>query len=187
MLQLTQEYRWCFKILILFGFPGGSDGKESVCSAGDLGSIPGSGRSPGEGNGKLLQYSCLENSMERGDWWIAWGCKGSDTTEWLTLSLAEVGLRDHMVILFLISWGTSILFDIVVVPVYISTNSIQVFPFLHILVNIYYLFFLCNGHPNSLILNSAPFVLKSVPVWTVNYMVSLVNQGLWYDLCPKWP
>ena len=43
--------------------PGGSDGKESTYSARDLGSIPGSGRSPGEGNGKPLQYSCLENSM----------------------------------------------------------------------------------------------------------------------------
>ena len=48
------------------GFPGGSDGEESACSAGDLGSIPGLGRSSGEGNGNPLQYSCLENSMERG-------------------------------------------------------------------------------------------------------------------------
>ena len=48
------------------GFPGGSGGKVSACNAGDLGSIPGSGRSPGEGNGNLLQYSCLENSMDRG-------------------------------------------------------------------------------------------------------------------------
>ena len=47
------------------GFPGGSDGKQSDCSAGDLGSIPGSGRSPGEGNGYPLQYSCLENPMDR--------------------------------------------------------------------------------------------------------------------------
>ena len=47
------------------GFPGGSDGKESACNAGDLGSIPGSERSPGEGNGNPLQYSCLENSMYR--------------------------------------------------------------------------------------------------------------------------
>ena len=47
------------------GFPGGSDGKESACSVGDLGSIPGSGRSPGEGNGNPFQYSCLENSMDR--------------------------------------------------------------------------------------------------------------------------
>ena len=48
------------------GFPGGSDGKESVCNAGDLGSIPGLGRSPGEGNGNPLQYSCQEKSMDRG-------------------------------------------------------------------------------------------------------------------------
>ena len=50
------------------GFPGGSDGKESACSAGDTGLIPGLGRSPGEGNGNPLQCSCLENSMNRGDW-----------------------------------------------------------------------------------------------------------------------
>ena len=50
------------------GFPGGSDGKESTCSVGDPGSIPGSGRSPGEGNGNPLQYSCLENPMIRGAW-----------------------------------------------------------------------------------------------------------------------
>ena len=49
-------------------FPEGSDGKESTCSAGDPGSIPGSGRSPGEENGNPLQYSCLENSMDRGAW-----------------------------------------------------------------------------------------------------------------------
>ena len=51
------------------GFPGGSDGTESSSSAGDLGSIPESGRPPGEGNGNPLQYSCLENSMNRGAWW----------------------------------------------------------------------------------------------------------------------
>ena len=48
------------------GFPGGSDGKESACNAGDLGSTPGLGRSPGEGNGNPLQHSCLENPMNRG-------------------------------------------------------------------------------------------------------------------------
>ena len=47
-------------------FPGGSDGKESACNKGDLGSIPGLGRSPGEGSGCPLQYSCLENPMDRG-------------------------------------------------------------------------------------------------------------------------
>ena len=50
------------------GFPYSSVGKESACNAGDLGSIPGSGRSPGEGNGNPLQYSCLENLMDRGAW-----------------------------------------------------------------------------------------------------------------------
>ena len=51
------------------GFPGGSDSKASVCSAGDPDSFPGLGRSPGEGNGTPLQYSCLENPMGRGAWW----------------------------------------------------------------------------------------------------------------------
>ena len=51
------------------GFPGGSEGKASACNAGDLGSIPGLGRSPGEGNGNPLQYSCLENSTDGGAWW----------------------------------------------------------------------------------------------------------------------
>ena len=50
------------------GFPGGSDGKESACNAGDLGSVPGLGRSPGEENGNPLQCSCLENPMDRGAW-----------------------------------------------------------------------------------------------------------------------
>ena len=50
------------------GFPGGSDGKESACSAEDLDLIPGLGRSPGEANGNPLHYYCLENSMDRGAW-----------------------------------------------------------------------------------------------------------------------
>ena len=54
--------------LITYHFPGGSDGKASACNAGDLGLIPGLERSPGEGNGNLLQYSCLENSMDGGAW-----------------------------------------------------------------------------------------------------------------------
>ena len=48
---------------------GGSDGKESSCNAGDLGSIPGLGKSPERGNGNPLQYSCLESHMDRGLWW----------------------------------------------------------------------------------------------------------------------
>ena len=78
------------------GFPGGSDGKESACNAGDLGSIPGSGRSPGEGNGYPLQYSCLENSMYRGAHWdIVHGVAKSQTqltTDTFTFTLWLSGL-----------------------------------------------------------------------------------------------
>ena len=58
----------CAKLLYVRHFPGGSDGKASACNVGDLGSILGLGRSPGEGNGNPLQYSCLENPMDRGAW-----------------------------------------------------------------------------------------------------------------------
>ena len=51
-----------------WGFPGGTDGKESACNVADQGLIPGLGKSPGEGNGYPLQYSCLENSMDREAW-----------------------------------------------------------------------------------------------------------------------
>ena len=53
---------------ITLGFPGGSEGKASACNAGDPSLIPGSGRSPGEGNGNPLQYSCLENPTDGGTW-----------------------------------------------------------------------------------------------------------------------
>ena len=64
------------------GFPGDSDGKESTCNAGDLGSIPGLGKSPGEGHGNPLQCSCLVNPMDRGTWQdtVHGGHKESDTT-----------------------------------------------------------------------------------------------------------
>ena len=64
------------------GFPGGSEVKASACNAGDLGSIPGSGRSPREGNGNPLQYSCLENPTDGGAWWApVHGVAEPDTTE----------------------------------------------------------------------------------------------------------
>ena len=62
---------WLFILNIVMcthGFPGGSEDKASACNAGNPGSIPGLGRSPGEGNGNPLQYSCLENPMDRGAW-----------------------------------------------------------------------------------------------------------------------
>ena len=65
------------------GFPGGSDGKESACNAGDMCSIPGLGRFSGEGNGNPLQYSCLENAHGQRSLadYSPWGHKESDTTE----------------------------------------------------------------------------------------------------------
>ena len=69
------------------GFPGDSDGKESACNAGDLGLIPGLGRSSEEGNGYPLQYSCLENSVDGVAWWATYRTrcyKESDTTECLS-------------------------------------------------------------------------------------------------------
>ena len=80
-LNIITAIRNLFLFYYRWGFPGGSDGKESACSAGNPGSIPGSGRSPGEGNGNPLQYSCLENSVDRGAWWSH---KESDMTEQLT-------------------------------------------------------------------------------------------------------
>ena len=65
--RLPTRVHLCSKATGIYrGFPGGSNGKESACNAGDPGSIPGSGRSPGEGNGNPLQYSCLGNPMDRG-------------------------------------------------------------------------------------------------------------------------
>ena len=76
--------------------PGGSDGKESSCNAGDLGLIPGLGRSPGEGNCYSLQYSGLENSMDRGAWQAtSWGRKESDKTEWLSPALPGLSRVRH--------------------------------------------------------------------------------------------
>ena len=58
----------CYTVEINLGFPGGSGGKESACNVGDMGLIPGLGKSPGEGHGNPLQYSFLEHPMDRGAW-----------------------------------------------------------------------------------------------------------------------
>ena len=68
---------------MLWGFPAGSDGKESASSVGDLGSVPGSERSPGEGNGNPLRYSCLENFIDRG---ARWATVHGVTKSWTQLS-----------------------------------------------------------------------------------------------------
>ena len=80
----NSAFNWMY-LSLSSGFPGGSDGKESTCNAGDPGLIPGLGRSPGEGNGYPFQYSCLKNSMDRGHWWATVHRVTKDMTEWLTL------------------------------------------------------------------------------------------------------
>ena len=70
------------------GFPGVSDGDESACNAADMSSIPQLGRSPGEGDGYPLEYSCLENPMDRGAWWVTvHGVLESDKTEQMSTHL----------------------------------------------------------------------------------------------------
>ena len=72
-------------------FPDSSYGKESACNAGNAGSIPGLGRSPGEGNGNPPQYSCLENTMDRGAWWAI---VHRVTKIWAWLSTAQLSSKD---------------------------------------------------------------------------------------------
>ena len=100
---------WCgrnvtyflFSVLCLFfvlclpwNFPGGSDGKASAYNTGNPGSIPGLGRSPGEGNGNPLQYSCLENPIDQRNLvgYSPWGRKESDMTEWLHFLPGEINV-----------------------------------------------------------------------------------------------
>ena len=78
MLKLEQN---CYSHSKNWGFPGGSDSIEFACKVGDPCFMPGLGRSPGEGNGNPLKYSCLENAVDRGAWWASQsGPKDSDTT-----------------------------------------------------------------------------------------------------------
>ena len=86
--------RFFWYILKSFGFPGGSDGKESVCNAAGLGLIHGSRRSLGEGNSYPLKYSCLENSIDRGAWQatVHGVAKESDMTERLSLHFTSKAL-----------------------------------------------------------------------------------------------
>ena len=78
----TQPSYWP-ELIYQVGFPGGSVGKEFACNARDLGSIPGSGKSPGEGNSYPLQYSCLGNPMDRRIWWLT-VCEVTKSQTWLS-------------------------------------------------------------------------------------------------------
>ena len=91
---------------VFIGFAGGSDGKESTCSAGHLDSIPGLGRSPGGGHGNPLKYSCLENPLGQRSLvgYSPWGCKESDATAWLCIAQHRRIARVR-VLLFQAKWG----------------------------------------------------------------------------------
>ena len=82
-------------MLVILDFPGGSDGKASTYNAGDPGSIPGSGRSPGEGNGNPLQYSYLENPMDGGAWWT------TKIISNFTIHYNMSGFITHLIIFFM--------------------------------------------------------------------------------------
>ena len=100
--------------------PSGSKGKQSACNAEDPGSVPGLGRSPGEGNGNPLQDSCLENSMNRGTWWaVVHGVTGSDRTERLTLHFSVY--IPHLLYPF-ICWWTLSYFHILAIVSNVSVN-----------------------------------------------------------------
>ena len=79
--SIEDKHAHLFKFFLTWGFPGGSDGKESACLAGDPGSILGCGRSPGGGHGNPLQYSCLEN-------WAWWAAVQGVTESWTQLTLS---------------------------------------------------------------------------------------------------
>ena len=86
------------------GFPGGISGKESACNVKDMGSIPGSGRSLGEGNSKPLQYSCLENSMDRGTCLATVHGAAKSRTQLSTHTLQRKGPRESFGVLGM-SWN----------------------------------------------------------------------------------
>ena len=92
-------------------FPGSLEVKASACNVGDLGLIPGTGRSPGEGNGNPFQYSCLENPMDEGTWWATVHGVTESQTQWSDFTINysviywRVVLQNQLVILFKFLWS----------------------------------------------------------------------------------
>ena len=125
------------------GFPGSSDGKAPVCNAGDPDSIPGLGRSPGEGNGSPPQCSCLENPMDRGAWWaivrgVAKSWTGlSDSTFFSSKNSCSVSSSSPLLYQFIFNWVLSFLLFILYWSVIASQSCVnsQVYsrgvPFVH--------------------------------------------------------
>ena len=170
----------------ILDFPGGSDGKASAYNAGDPGSIPGSGRSPGEGNGNPLQYSCLENPKD-GEAWVdytPWGHKESDMTEQLHSLM-------HILIFYILypkQWLSFHLFIIQSFKVYIfSLGTLLIvchkFPyiiFLHILT--YFFLFLCwfKLRKHTLLISFSPSINTYLPILFLSLF--LVLSHLFYQV-----
>ena len=114
----------------MMGFPGGLYGKESACNAGGLGSIPGLGQSPGEGNDNSLQYSCLENPMDRGTWQATVHGVAKSQTWHNTFTLKIYGIEHLFIWLFGYIW-------------YIFVPLLFTYMCLFIIIN--FNFFACTG------------------------------------------
>ena len=148
------------------GFACGSSGKESACNAGDLGFIPGLGRSTGERKGYPFHCSGLENSVDC----IVHGITKSRT--WLSIFHFHffpevVEWLDHMVIIFLICWRSFILFSIMAVPIFIATNYAWMFPFLHILINTSHFISFYNSYSSRFGGNLSSWFLFAFLWWLV--------------------
>ena len=114
------------------GFPGGSNGKESACSAGDLGSSTELGRSPGEGNGNPLQYSCLENPMNREAWWVT---VHGVAKSWTRLKWLSTHARHEVTLsLFKNSKQT------VLIPFFNNPNYTHLYKIIYIILNYIYIY-----------------------------------------------
>ena len=116
--------------IVVLGLPQWLSSKEFTCNAGDEGSSPGLGRSPGGRHDNSLQYSCLEHPMD----WGACQAIIHKVTKSRTWHVTEYAC---VVVLFLVFWETSILFFITSAPIYIPTNTVHGLPFVHIHASIY--------------------------------------------------
>ena len=127
-------------------FSGGSDSKESTCNMGDLDSVLKLGRSPGEGNGNPLQYSCLESFTDRGAWWAivmgsqrAWHDWATNTYLFKLVCFFQIYSQEWdlwVIWQFYFYFWRNVFHP---APIYIPTNSVQGSPFLHIFASICYL------------------------------------------------
>ena len=114
-----------------YGLPRGQDSKESACSAGDVGSIPGLGRSPGGGHGNPLQYSSLENPMERGALWAtvhgaakSWTQPSNQAQHVYAMYYNSAGI--FLILIFLCPYGNSDNYDVAIIPIlHVSKLSLR--------------------------------------------------------------